>query len=610
MTETEDENDFLPARWGRIAAAAAFALGLGLVGWLDRPEQGTASPDDLGFRLQEVSDEVGVDFVHHSPALDTALAPIEDYVASLGASVSVADVNDDGWPDLYFTNSSFGASNALYLNQGDGTFRDVASRVGVADVNRRGTGVSMGSLWADYDNDGDEDLLVYRWGYLSLYENLHAQRGSVQFREVTRKVGLRTWMNANGAVWLDYDRDGLLDLYVLGYYRNDLDLWDLETTSIMPNSFEYADNGGRNRLFHNVGGRFEEVTDEMGVGSTRWTMAAASADFNDDGWPDLYLANDYGAESLYLNRSGESFEEMEAGLGESGSGMSVALGDLYNRGRLDVYVTNISERGYLFQGNNLRTNFLDELGRFKETAKGPVADAGWAWGAQFGDLNNDGRSDLVVVNGFISESRKDDYWYSMSKITGAAEAVIKDARNWPTIGEKSLSGYQRSRLLVNRGGEGLVPAAEVVGLDDRYDGRAVATADLFNDGNLDLVVANQEGPALVYRNSVREGRHWLAFRLVGAAVGDTTQRGRSNRSAIGARVTVGYDGNRHTDVVTGGSGFASQNDRRLFFGLGDATRVDSAVVEWPSGRRQVLRDLSVDRLHVIRESEAPPAAGP
>ncbi|MFB6240346.1 MAG: CRTAC1 family protein, partial [Gemmatimonadota bacterium] len=363
----------------------------------------------------------------------------------------------------------------------------------------------------------------------------------------------------------------------------------------MPTSFEYADNGGRNRLFHNDGGRFVEVTEEMGVGSTRWTLAAASADFNDDGWPDLYLANDYGPESLYLNRRGESFELTEAGLGESGSGMSVALGDLHNRGRLDVYVTNISQRGYLFQGNNLRTNFLEELGRFNEDAEGAVADAGWAWGAQFGDLNSDGRTDLFVVNGFISESREEDYWYSMSKITGANRAVIEDAANWPPIGDKSLSGYQRSRVLVNRGQDGLVDAAYAVGVDDRLDGRAVALADLFNQGELDAVVANQEGPALVYRNRVRDDRHWVEFRLVGAARGDTAQPGRTNRSAIGTRVTVGFDGRRRADVVTGGSGFAAQNDRRLFFGLGGARRVDSAVVEWTSGRREVLHELEADR---------------
>ena len=595
----------IPDNLGRIIAIALFVGALAAATWLDRSEGEFPGAAELGFRFREVSDEVEIDFTHHSPRLDDRIANIGDYVASMGASVSVADVNDDGLPDLYFTNSAFDRPNALYMNEGDGTFRNVASAAGVADLNREEVGVSMGSVWADYDNDGDEDLLVYRWGYLALLENQHAETGDVRFRDVTRKSGLRRWMNANNAVWLDYDRDGLVDLFVAGYYRSRLDLWDLETTSIMPNSFEYASNGGRNRLFHNEGnGQFTDVTDSTNLGSRRWTLAAASADFNDDGWPDLYLANDYGPERLYLNEDGEHFQLADVGLGESGSGMSVALGDLYNRGRLDVYVTNISEPGYLFQGNNLRTNFLSELGRFKETAKGPVADAGWAWGAQFGDLNSDGRTDLFVTNGFVSANREKDYWYGMSKIAGAAGPLIENADNWPPIEDASLSGYERSRVLVNRPGEGLVPTAPSVGVDDQLDGRAVALADLFNEGELDAIVANQEGPALVYRNSVAPDRHWISFRLEGAARGDTAQAGRSNRSAIGARVTLHFDGTERASVVTGGSGFASQNDRRLYFGLGSTRTVDRAVVEWPSGRRQVLHDLSADRLHVVRETNA------
>ena len=583
----------------RLVVALAFAAAIAAVVVLNGRTAGRTSGASETIRLSEVAHASGVDFVHQAPMLDPKVQHIAAHIAALGACVSVADVNNDGWPDLYFTSSRFGTANALYLNQKDGTFRDVATDAGVAQLNRPGEGVSMGAVWGDYDNDGNEDLFVSKWGYSQLLHNL----GNGKFVDVTEQAGLRRWMNSNGAVWLDFDSDGLLDLYVTGYFRSDIDFWHLKTTRIMQESWEFASNGGKNLLFKNLGnGRFADVTDSLGVGSTRWTLAAAAADFNDDGWPDLYLANDYGPEELYLNRGGKRFEMARAGLeDDSKSGMAVALGDVYNRGEHDVFVTNISEKGFLFQGNNLRLNFLKQLGRFDEVASGVVADAGWAWGAQFGDLNNDGLLDLFVANGFISADSTREYWYAMSKIAGAQGNIFEDAKNWPAIGGASLSGYERSRVLLNRGSAGFEDVAEGAGVADRLDGRGVAMADLFNRGVLDVVVANEKGPALLYRNGspspegrggqgVRAG-HWLELQLIGT---------RSNRNAIGAEVTVEIGPGHQRQVVDGGSGFCSQNDRRLHFGLG-TQRLGRVTIRWPSGAEQVIDGLSIDQLHVITE---------
>jgi hypothetical protein len=350
----------------RLVVAVVFVGTLAAVPLLGRRADSSThvGADAAGFHLESVAQDVGIAFTHRPPLVDPELDNVAPHVTALGASVSVTDVNDDGWSDLYFTSSRFGHDNALYLNRGDGTFHDVARAAGVAELNREGEGVSMGAVWGDYDNDGLEDLLVYKYGYLQLLRN----SGELSFEDVTEAAGLRRWMNANGAVWLDYDRDGLLDLYVAGYFRAEIDLWHLRTTRIMQNSFEFASNGGANVLFRNLGdGRFADVTDSLGVGSTRWTMAVAAADFNDDGWPDLYLANDYGPEELYENQEGRRFTLSFAGVDtDSKSGMSVSLGDVLNRGRHDVFVTNISERGYLFQGNNLRLNYLEETRRFRE----------------------------------------------------------------------------------------------------------------------------------------------------------------------------------------------------------------------------------------------------
>jgi len=576
----------------RIAATLAFVGVLVAVWMAGHPADGSGSAVHLGFHLTDVASEVGVDFTHTKPTFDPRIDNIAAHVAGLGAAVSIADVDRNGWPDLYFTNSRLGTPNALYLNE-DGRFREAAAALGVAELNREGEGASMGSVWGDYDNDGWEDLLVYRYGYLTLLRNLGGER----FEDVTEEMGLRHWINSNGAVWLDYDRDGLLDLYVAGYFRSDIDLWNLTDTRIFHDSFEFSRNGGVNRLFRNTGEGFVDVTEETGVGSTRWTMAIGAADYDGDGWTDLYLANDYGPEELYLNRWGEGFLLVPAGLrDDSKSGMSVSLGDVENRGRLDVFVTNISEQGYLFQGNNLRINRLTESGRFDEVARGPVADAGWAWGAQFGDLNNDGSLELFVTNGFISANPDRDYWYGMSKIGGASGAIIQDAVNWPEIGDASLSGYERSRLLIRDESGTWVDVAERAGVTDTYDGRAVAYADLFGRGVLDVVVANQGGPALIYRNALETVGHWIAFELEGTA---------SNRSAIGAEVTVEWADGVHRKVVDGGMGFASQNQRRLHFGLGTADGVNRVTIQWPSGRLQELGPFEAGSVHRVREPEEP-----
>lgn len=565
------------------------ALAVTAVVFLGRPAgPSEAESSQIGFRLEETSSASGVRFRHFRATLDPRLDNVAPHVAGVGASVAVTDFDRDGWNDLYFTSSRFGTPNGLFRNRGDGTFEEVAAEAGLADLNRSGAGASMGSVWADYDNDGFEDVFVYAWGYQRLFRN----RDGTSFEDVSEEAGLRVWMNSNSAIWLDFDRDGRLDLYVTGYFREEVDMWNLESTRIMQNSFEFATNGGRNRLFRGrPDGTFEDVTDLAGVGSTRWTLAAASADFDDDGWPDLYLANDYGPEELFLNQGDGTFELADrVGLSDdSKSGMSVSLGDVHNRGRTDVFVTNISERGYLFQGNNLRINFLAEAGEFQNVARGVVADAGWAWGAQFGDLDNDGFQDLFVTNGFISADPDRDYWYGMSKVAGAQGAIFEDTRNWPAIGSASLSGFERSRVLLRRGE--FIDVADAAGVTDRLDGRGIAFADLHNRGVLDAIVANQNGPALVYRNTVSSGGHWIQFALEGR---------ESNRSAIGAEVIVEFGDARQKQVVTGGSGFAAQNQRRLHFGLGAAT-VSRATIRWPSGTLQVLEHPEVDRLHSIVE---------
>lgn len=549
-----------------------------------------------GFYFQEVSKAAGINFTHTAPKLDARLDHIMPQVASMGAAVSVVDFDRDGWQDLYVTNSGEGSLNALYRNLHDGTFKDVAAEMLVADVNRIDTGVSMGGVWGDFDNDGYEDLLLYKWGKPELFHN----EAGKSFSRVTDKAGLPAWVNANTAIWFDYDRDGLLDIFLGGYYSESVNLWHLETTKMMPESFEYAKNGGRKYLLHNRGdGSFEDVTERMGINTRRWALAASAVDLRGTGFPDLFIANDYGVSELFFNDNGKAFRDVseKTGVGFAPkSGMNVAFGDVFNQGRFSIYVTNISEEGVLIQGNNLWVpqegtggdalkyeNLAGDLG---------VELGGWSFGAQFGDLNNDGTQDLYVTNGYVSADKERDYWYDFSKVAGGNSTIISDAANWPAMNGRSLSGYQQKRVWINDGAGKFVDVAQAVGVTDTFDGRSVALVDLWNRGVLDIVVANQRGPLLVYKNSVSTENNWISFSLEGTT---------SNRSVIGTQVRVYWNGQEQIQEVSGGSGFCAQNQRPLHFGLGKNARVEKVVIRWPSGKMQTINAAETGKVHYVKE---------
>ena len=564
----------------------------------NHPFDEQAALKKYGFSLEPQDNQsIGINFHHECPELDPKLNNIAPQIASMGAAVSIVDVDNDGWNDIYFTNSRTGSPNALYHNLHNGKFEDIAPQMGLADVNKKGTGVSMGAIWGDFDNDGFKDLFLYKWGKPELFHN----EGGKKFTNVTEGSGLPNWVNANCAIWFDFDNDGKLDLFLGGYYNESIDLSHITTTRIMPESFRYANNGGRKYLFKNLGnGKFKDVTAEYGLTSTKWVLAAGAADLNGDGYPELYVADDYNVDELYLNEKGQRFVERgkQAGIGNiPKSGMSVSFGDINNTGALGIYTTNITEPGVLIQGNNYWQPKTAANGTpaFVNLAQlSGIENAGWSYGAQFGDLNNDGFEDLYAANGFISAKKGTSYWYEYSKVTGGNASIIGDAANWPDMQGKSQSGYQQNKIWLNNSNGLFEDVSDIVCPYITFDSRAVAMADLWNRGVLDVVVANQNNVPLIYKNHPQNTNHWIDVDLHGTT---------SNADAIGAKVELDWDGKKQMQIVSGGIGFSAQNQHRTHFGLGKATKADRLIIYWPSGKIYTMQNPPIDQLHVITENE-------
>ncbi len=541
------------------------------------------------FHLREISQQSGIHVVHHKALLDPQLDNIMPWMCSVGAAAAAADYNNDGLIDIFVSSSGRNTPCHLFRNNGNGTFTDVAVRAGVAHLNEQG-GV-MDAVWGDFDNDGWPDLYIVKW---SAPNRLFRNNRDGTFTDVTESSGTGDPGNGNAAIWFDYNGDGLLDLYIGNYFRP-VDLWHLKTTHIMHDDFERARNGGPNVLYRNNGdGTFTDIARELGVNDTGWTLDVGACDLFNTGHFDLYLANDFGQDMIYKNNGNGTFTNVTAHAlpTDTRKGMSVDFADLDGDGYPDMYVANITKPGYLVEGNFLWKNNRD--GTFTDHAPTVGVDhGGWGWGAKFVDLDNDGEMEIVALNGFVSAGNG-DYWYYLGTMATTPGIVVEDARNWPPIGDMSISGYERSRLFVKQGNT-YIDIAQDAGLTDLYDGRGLCVADFDNDGLPELFVANQGAPFLLYKNNPQKRNHWLGLRLVGT--------GHTNRDAIGTRVTVTAKKHRWVKWVDPGSGFASQSDRRLIFGLGTLQSIDDIEIRWPDGRVEHVKGLAVDRYHTLKEGE-------
>ena len=541
--------------------------------------------------------------------------------------VSVGDVDGDGDDDVYVSQPD-GLPNRLFRNNGEGTFEDITEAAGVAVLDR-----TSQSLFADVENDGDADLiLLTRTGPLLFVNDGKArftrERDAFQFTQALQ--GSLT----SGAL-ADYDRDGFLDLYLCayGYF-----IGVSEDKAGPPSPYHDAQNGSPNVLLRNNGrGRFVDVTNQVGLdhNNDRFSFAAAWADYDDDGWPDLLVANDFGRKNLYRNEGEPGgqrrFKDVaaSAGVEDYGAGMSAAFLDYDNDGRLDIYTGNMwtaagqrvtAAAGFKpdvspdireiyrrhARGNSLFRN--QGKGIFTDVTLDAHAEFGrWAWASDTLDFDNDGWEDLYVVNGMFTrhdaEPAVDVDSFFWRQVVAQSPLVRKPgtsyddgwrATNRMLVSNGAQAQHERNVLLRNNGRGGFDDVSGSTGLDIDQDGRSFAVFDYDGDGDSDVVLmAPRSSPQLrLFRNDLAAGHAAIAVRLIGT---------KSNRDAVGARVTIETDAGRATRLVSAGSGFISQHSKQLLFGLGKSERIAKMTIAWPSGLAQTFTGLPVNHRVSIQE---------
>jgi hypothetical protein len=502
-------------------------------------------------------------------------------IETTGTGVAIFDYDNDGWPDIFLVNGTrlegfptgSPPSNHLYRNNHDGTFTDVTAAASLT-----ATGWGQGVCAGDYDNDGWEDLYVTYYGKNRLYHN----QGGV-FTEVAEKAGVagsgKAW--GSGCAFVDYDRDGKLDLIVTNYVDFDLStapapgqgatcIWKGVPVMCGPRGLP----GAKNILYHNRGdGTFEDVTTKAHIDRTdgHYSLSVSTLDFDEDGWPDIYVACDSTASILYRNNHDGTFTDVAVTAGaaynEDGreqAGMGTTVADFNGDGHLDIFKTNFSDDTSTLYRNNGDGTFTDAtssagLGLYTQYL---------GWGAMFFDFDNDGWPDLILANGHV----------------------------YPEVDSQHLgSSYKEPRILYHNNGDGTfsdISKLAGLGITTPASSRGMAVGDMWNDGRMSAVVSNMNAPASLLVNQIRTPNHWIAIHTVGV---------KSNRDGIGARISVKAGSRMLVDEVRSGSSYISNSDMRVHFGLGTVGKLDWVEIRWPSGLIERFTDLGVDAIHTVKE---------
>jgi len=538
---------------------------------LIRPAFALPAGNSLGFQFVDVTSRAGIQFQHNTGAYGGKLLP-----ETMGSGCAFLDYDGDGWQDILLVNGMDWPGHKrqrstlkLYHNNRNGTFTDVTRASGL-DVEMYGMGVAVG----DYDNDGFPDILITCVGQNRLFHNT----GKGTFVDVTRKSGLfGKQAFSTSALWFDYDRDGLLDLFVCNYVKwsADQDVFCSLDGKHKSYCTPEAYRGATCWLFRNRGdGTFEDVTAKSGIfDATSKSLGVALLDYDRDGWPDLLVANDTQPNKLYRNMKNGTFRDVavEAGIafstdGKARAGMGVDVADFENSGVVGVAITNFDNEmiGFYREQNGSYVDIANEagIGRASRNTLG--------FGCSFLDVNLDGYLDLLAVNGHIDDT-------------------VRNIR-------RDVGYAQPPQLFLNNGKAQFREVAAETGSDFSQPrvGRGLAYGDFDRDGDLDVLITTNNGPAFLFRNDQTADNHSIRFRLIGT---------KSNRDAIGATVRVFYNGISQSRMVKGGSSYLSQSELPVTFGLGKNDHVEKVVIYWPSGINEEHKNLAAGKTYDCTEGK-------
>jgi predicted secreted protein len=533
----------------------------------------TAKAPDSAVHFTDITQKAGIHFVHNSGRAGKKLLP-----ETLGSGVAIFDADGDGWPDLLFLNGKNWTPRgkrslpALYHNNHNGTFTDVTAASGLSLEM-----YAMGVAVADYDNDGREDLYVTALEGDRLFHN----EGKGKFKDVTATSGIRNASFGTSAAWFDYDKDGKVDLFVANYvqWTKETDLWcSLDGTAksyCTPESYK----GTASKLFHNLGGgRFEDVSQKAGLAEpTSKSLGVTVLDYNNDGWPDLFVANDTQPNKLYRNQKNGTFkdEAVEAGVAFSEEGtargaMGVDAADYDHSGRPHLLVGNFANEMLGLYHNEGSGVFVDEA---PKSAVGKASLLTLSLGVFFFDYDLDGWPDIFAANGHLEEEIE--------------RVQPRIHYKEPPLVFRNLGGQAKNAFED-------VSRALGADLTRPMVARGAAYGDLDHDGDPDLVVTTNHGPAYVFRNDRGNGNHWLTVKTVGT---------KSNRDGLGAVVRIVSSGGKQWGMVRSGSSYCSESDHALTFGLGKDAQVTSLTIEWPSGEKQVLGNVAANQFLTVQEGK-------